>query len=61
MRNSSHSRKQSACAADDEAVQEARARQEALDILGTLPIRASEMKLRRKDMYAPRSKAHTRP
>ena len=40
---------------------QARARQNVLDILGTLPIHASEMKLRREDMYAPRSKNHSRP
>jgi uridine kinase len=43
---------------DDE--QQARVRQNALDILGTLPVRASEMKLRREDMYAPRSKTNFR-
>ncbi len=42
--------------------QQARLRREALEILNTgLPIRASEMKLRREDMYAPRSKNHFRP
>jgi len=40
---------------------QARARQNVLDLLGTFPIHASEMKLRREDMYAPRSKNHSRP
>ncbi len=41
--------------------QQARARQNVLDILGTLPINASELKMRREDMHAPRSKNHSRP